>query len=193
VERVTIEGCPSTLQVGQRVVCAAFAHLRTGGTTLVTFYAAWSSTNQAALSVSGPLVLAKSEGSATVSVSFLGHTASVDVASTFPDEDALDTGSFTSPGSLRPGATATMWLSVTYTVVTAPAGELRLQLSDQDGVVAAGTPGSVSRGADRITLSATATVPQSSTRLCAVAILQVNTITIAAPADPERFCVTVNP
>jgi hypothetical protein len=193
VDRITIDCCPGTLIVGQRVVCAAFAHLKTGGTTFVSFYAQWSSSNEEAVSVFGALVFGRSDGTAVVTVTFLGHTATAAIATTFPEHDALDVSSFTSGGPFRPGATATLWLGVTYTVVTAPAGELRVQVSDQRGVVAAGTADSVARGADLRTLGTTFAIPQDSTRLCAVAILQVNTITVAAPSDAERFCVPVIP
>lgn len=193
MDRVTIDGCPGTLVVGEKVVCAAFAHLKTGGTTLVTAYATWSSSNETVVSLFGPLVFAKSDGTAVVTVNSLGHTATVAITTTFPERDALDIGSFTSGGPFRPGAVATLCLGVTYTVVTAPTGELRVQVSDQRGVVAPGTAVSVARGADLRTLGTSFAIPQDSTRVCAVAILQVNTITVAEPSDAERFCVPVTP
>jgi hypothetical protein len=51
-----------------------------------------------------------------------------------------------------------------YTVVSAPTGQLLVQVSDEDGVIGTSSPVTVTRGADQIGVFTTFTIPQTSTR-----------------------------
>lgn len=193
LQELRIEGCSPTLLVGEQVVCLAVAHLKNGQTVNVTFYASWASTNPAVAQISGALVFAKSAGSTVLSVSFLGHTDSLDISVAFPEHDALRISGVASQGPFLPGSTATFWLGVVYTVASAPAGQLRLQVSDQNGAILTTPLTTVLRGAEQVILTGSVTIPQASTRVCPVAILDVGAATISEPSDTQRYCMAVTP
>lgn len=183
--------CPASLIVGQLVVCAAVAHLRSGATLVVTTGAAWSSSDAAIatlLGVGGTL-RAHAAGDVVIGATYLGQAGSASVS--IRAEDLLEPGSYFDQGSFRTGAAVTMGLEGVYGVASASAGQLNLVIVDQKAaVVAATSPQTVAKGGDAFLLQVTFTIPAGTTQLCRVAVLKIGSSTLGiGPTD----CTTVTP
>ena len=174
--------CQDSLIVGEQAPCIAVAHLRSGGTPLISPLATWSTAQPSVVTVDGIGTLtARAAGQAVVTATYQGRSAQATVVVTF--EDALRIKAAADQGEFRPGTMVTMFLQGYYSVASADVGRLSLRISDQDGIVTQTEPTSVARGGDFFLLSSTFVVPQTSTQVCRAAILEVGGVTILAP-DP---------
>ena len=189
---VTIQDCPTGLSVLQTTVCLAFAALRDGGSKHVSIPAGWSSSATAVASVDkGGFVIARSRGNATISATFHGKTGSREISVTGGDQDQIRITATAKQGTFQPGTEVELWLQGYFSVVSGPGGGLTLQVSDQNGVVAA-SGRTVQQGVDSFVMSSRFTIPANSTRVCPVMILRVGNVTTAtAPDDPLLYCVNV--
>ena len=184
--------CPAVLFVGWRGPCIAVARLRNGQAPIVSFEAAWGSSNPDLVAVDAVgLAQGKSPGSATITASYGGRTGQAPIA--VRAEDALRVTSAADQGPFRPGVMVTMWLIGMYSVASAEEGHLSMRVADQEGTVAA-TGQSVARGGDSFVLSVTFQVAPRSTQLCRTVVLEIGTVTLVEPAADSAFrCVTVTP
>jgi Big-like domain-containing protein len=183
--------CPRSILIGEKGPCFAVARLRSGQTPVV-FEATWSSSRPDVVTVDGLGVVAgQSAGQADISASYGGRNAAVPVSVTA--EDALRIRAAAEQGEFRSGTTVTMWLQGYYSVATAESGRLRLQISNQTGPILSTTPLTVARGGDFFLLSGTFAVPQGSTEVCRMAILEVGSVTIAEPQsnDSGFRCISI--
>jgi hypothetical protein len=139
------------------------------------------------------VVAGQSAGQAIISASYRGRNAAVPVSVTA--EDALRIRAAAEQGEFRSGTTVTMWLQGYYSVATAESGRLRLQISNQAGPIHSTAPSTVARGGDFFLLSSTFVVPQGSTEVCRMAILEVGSVTIAEPQsnDSGFRCISIRP
>ena len=186
--------CPTSILIGEKSPCTAVARLRSGQTPLVSFDAAWSSTRPEVVSVDQlGVVNGQSAGQAVVSASYRGREAASPVSVTA--EDALRIRAAAEQGEFRPGTTVTMWLQGYYSVASAETGRLRLQISNQSGSITSSPPMTVAKGGDFFLLSSTFVVPQGSTEVCRMAILEVGPVTIAEPRSNESGfrCLAIRP
>jgi hypothetical protein len=135
----------------------------------------------------------RSGGQTVVTATYQGHSAQVSVSVIF--EDALRITGALDQGEFRPATTVTMYLQGYYSVASADAGRLRLRISDQAGIVTHGPPTTVARGGDMFLLSTSFVVPQTSTKVCRAAVLEVGDVTISAPdpAGSTLACVAIRP
>ena len=110
-------------------------------------------------------------------------------------EDALRIRAGADQGEFRVGTTVTMWLQGYYSVASAESGRLRLQISNQAGPITSTPPMTVAKGGDFFLLSSTFVVPQGSTEVCRMAVLEVGPLTIAEPTSNESGlrCVAIRP
>ena len=186
--------CQASLLIGEKNPCTAVARLRSGQTPLVSFEATWSSTRPDVVSVDQMgVVNGRSAGQSTVSASYRGREAAALV--TVTSENALRIKAAAEQGEFRPGTTVTMWLQGYYSVASAETGRLRLQISNQSGLVASTPPMTVAKGGDFFLLSSTFVVPPGSTEVCRMAILEVDSVTIVEPQtnDSGLRCVSIRP
>jgi hypothetical protein len=185
--------CPTSILIGEKGPCVAVARLRSGQTPVV-FEAAWSSTRPEVVSVDQlGIVNGRSAGQSSVSASYRGREAAAPVSVTA--EDALRIRAAADQGEFRPGTTVTMWLQGYYSVASAETGRLRLQISNQSGLITSTPPRTVAKGGDFFLLSSTFVVPQGSTEVCRMAILEVGSVTVAEPTsnDSGLRCVAIRP
>jgi hypothetical protein len=139
------------------------------------------------------VVNGQSAGQAVVSASYRGQSAVAAVSVTA--EDALRIKAAAEQGDFRPGTTVTMWLQGYYSVNSAETGRLRLQINNQAGRVTATPPMTVAKGGDFFLLSSTFVVPQDSSEVCRMAVLEVGPVTIAEPTSNESGlrCISIRP
>lgn len=186
--------CQASLLIGERAPCASVASYSSGRQPLVSFDSTWSSSRPEVVAVDSLGVsTGRSAGQAVVTASYQGQQASAVVAVTA--EDALRIRAAAEQGLFRPGATVTMWLQGYYSLASAETGRLSLRISDQDGTIVTTAPMTVLEGGDFFLLSSTFVVPQTSSRVCRTAVLEVRTITITEPQsnDSGLWCVDVRP
>jgi hypothetical protein len=186
--------CPTSLLIGEKGPCIAVARMRSGQAPIVSFDAVWTSTRPDLVTVDAlGVVNGRSAGQAAVSALFRGKDATASIVVTA--EDAVRVTAAAEQGEFRPGATVTMYLQGYYSVASADTGRLSLRITDQAGVVTTTAPSTVARGGDFFLLSTTFVVPQSSTRVCRTAVLEVGSVTIAEPqSDASALrCIPVRP
>ncbi len=186
--------CPTSLLVGEKAPCIAVARMRSGQSPVVSFDATWTSTRPELVAVDAlGVVNGRSAGQASVSASYRGSEATASIMVTA--EDALRVKAAAEQGEFRPGTTVTMWLQGYYSVASADTGRLSLRITDQVGVVTTTPPSTVARGGDLFLLSSTFVVPQTSTRVCRTAVLEVGSVTVAEPqANASAFwCISIRP
>jgi hypothetical protein len=190
---VTVQGCPASVPAGETTLCHAFVGLRGGASVDVSFRAAWTSANISVARVeSGGFILARSAGQTMLLADYRGRTGSLTLSVTGGTEDTLRISANAQQGPFRPGDDVQLWLQGFYLLVSGPEGQLSLEVSDQNSVVAAATT-AVPRGGDTFLLTTRFTVPPGSTRLCPVAVLRAGTAALSAPANAMQYCVTVTP
>jgi hypothetical protein len=186
--------CPTSLLVGEKAPCIAVARMRSGQAPVVSFDAAWTSTRPELVAVDAlGVVNGRSAGQASVSASYRGREATASIMVTA--EDALRVKAAAEQGEFRPGTTVTMWLQGYYSVASADTGRLSLRITDQAGVVSTTPPSTVARGGDFFLLSSTFVVPQTSTRVCRTAVLEVGSVTVAEPQSNASAlsCISIRP
>jgi len=172
--------CPTSLLIGEKEPCIAVARMRSGQAPIVSFEVAWASTRPDLVTVDTlGVVNGRSPGQASIAASYRGREASASVVVTA--EDALRVKAAAEQGEFRPGTTVTMWLQGYYSVASADTARLSLRITDQVGIVTTTTPLTVARGGDFFLLSTTFVVPQSSTRVCRTAVLEVGSVTVTEP------------
>ena len=180
--------CLPSLLVGERTPCAAAAQFRSGRYPDISVDAEtqWSSSRPdiVALETHG-LVRGVTAGESTITVRYRGLTATAQVEVKF--EDALRIYAAAEQGQFRPGDTVTMWLQGNYSVASADSGQLRLEIHDQDGMVAL-EPKTVSRGGDFFLMSVTFAVPQTSVELCRTGALEIGSTRIS---QSRLWCIPV--
>ena len=168
--------------------------MRSGQAPVVSFDAMWTSMRPDLVAVDAlGVVNGRSAGQAGISVSYRGREATASIVVTA--EDALRVKAAAEQGEFRPGTTVTMWLQGYYSVASADTARLSLRITDQAGIVTTTTPSTVARGGDFFLLSSTFVVPQTSTRVCRTAVLEVGSVTVAEPqSDASALrCISIRP
>jgi hypothetical protein len=154
----------------------------------------WTSSDpKVATSVGVGLFIGKSEGQATLTVTYSGQSVSSPL--TVHLQDVLRATAAALQGSFRVGTIATMWLQGSYGVASADSGTLTLVITDQTGAtVSTSAPLVVPRGGDTYIISATFTLPPGTTRVCRTGVLQIGSTTLTVvPEDVLVPCVAVMP
>jgi len=180
---LTILSCSAQLLVGQTVDCAVTMTTTGPSTGLnVASKAAWSSTNTSVLSVAaGGHATAVSAGQATISATYHGKTATFAVTVTAAQQDSLRIDSAAQSGQFKAGNLVSMSLGGICSVVSAASGQLSLQILDQNGNQIGPTTGmTVNNGSTSFFVTRSFTIPQNTTRVCAVPTLQVGSKTVTA-------------
>jgi hypothetical protein len=183
--------CPPALLIGEREPCLAVASYRSGQQAPV-FEATWASRHPDIVTVDlRGVVSGRTAGQAVVSASFRGREATAPVS--VNALDAVKIKAAAEQGEFRPGTTVTMWLQGYYSVASTDTARLTLRISDQSGTLTTTTPLTVAKGGDFFLLSTTFVVPQTSTRVCRAAILEVGPVTIAEPppSDNAVACIPI--
>jgi hypothetical protein len=183
-------GAP-TLLAGDVVVCTATVGLVNVG---LSESAVWTSSDpNIAASLGIGLFMGKSDGQATLTVTYSGQTVSAPL--TVDLQDVLRASAAAFGGTFKIGTTATMWLQGFYGVASADSGTLTLVVTDQTGAtVSTSEPLTVPHGGDRYILSTTFTLPPGTTRVCRKGVLQIGSTTLTViPVDALVPCVAVTP
>ncbi len=186
--------CPASLLIGEKAPCIAVARMRSGQAPVVSFDAAWTSTRPELVAVDAlGVATGRSAGQALVSASYRGREASASIGVTA--EDALRVRAGAEQGEFRPGTTVTMWLQGYYSVASADTARLSLRITDQAAIIATTPPSTVAKGGDFFLLSITFVVPQTSTRVCRTAVLEVGSVTITEPHPSASglWCIPIRP
>lgn len=181
----------TTILAGDAVVCRATVGLVNVG---LNPSAVWtSSAPNIATSMGVGLFHGKTEGQATLTVTYSGESVSSPL--TVHLQDVLRATAAALQGSFRVGTTATMWLQGFYGVASADSGTLTLVVSDQTGAtLSTSAPLVVPRGGDRYIISTTFTLPPGTTRVCRTGVLQIGSTTLTVVPDESLMpCVTVTP
>ena len=180
-----------TILAGDVVVCRADLASVNVGTSPT---AVWTSSDPSiATSLGIGLFVGKSDGRATLTVTYSGQTVSAPL--TVNLQDVIRATASSTQGSFRVDTTATMWLQGFYGVASANSGTLTLVIADQTGAtISTSTPLVVPRGGDRYLLSTTFTLPPGTTQVCRTAVLQIGSLTLTVvPAVALLPCVAVMP
>jgi hypothetical protein len=195
---VLLSSCTGPLIAGQTIDCGAIANIQgVIGSPNVGSKATWSSSNPAVLSAgANGHVTAVTPGVATVSATYRGKIGSFAIAVTAVSQgqsDELRVTGGASTGPFKVGNLISISLNVTYTVISADTGQLTMGVSNQSGV-AIGPPNThtVNRGSGAAGMTAAFTVPQGTTQVCAIAILQVGSKVVFDP-NAAPFCVSIDP
>jgi hypothetical protein len=195
---VLLSSCSGPLIVGQTMDCGAIANIQgVIGSPNVGSKATWSSSNPAVLSAgaNGHLT-ALTPGVASISATYRGKTGSfaiaVSAASQSQQDELRVTGGAAS-GPFKVGSLISISLNVTYAVISADTAQLSMSVSNQNGT-AIGPPNThaVNRGSGAAGMTAAFTVPQGTTQVCAIAILQVGSKVVFDP-NAAPFCVSIDP
>ena len=184
--------CQPSLIIGEQTPCLAVARLRSGATPVVSPLAAWSSAEPEVVAVNAiGLLTGRAGGVSIVSAVYEGRSAHATVS--VVAEDALRVTAVINQGDFQPGAAVTMSLQGYHSVASDAVGRLSLQIRDQNGTLTQTAPRIVPNGGDFFLLSSSFLVPQTSTQICRLAILEIGRTTIAAPdpATTPLACVTV--
>ncbi len=187
---LTLTCSAATILAGDLVVCRATAAL-----VDVSAAAVWTSSdpNVATLQAIGGLFAGKSEGQATLTATYSGHSASAPL--TVHLQDVLRATAAAYQGSFNVGTTATLWLQGFYGVASADSGTLTLVVTDQNGApVSTSAPLTVPHGGDRYLISTTFTLPPGTTRVCRTGVLQIGPTTLTVVPDVSLVpCLAVMP
>ena len=154
---------------------------------------AWQSSNPGVVGVSaGGDVTIVAPGSATVTATFLGLTASVRITATTLDHDLFTIQSESASGLFAAGGRLSFSATAGYSLLTAPVAAIRLTIVDQSGKTVGSNPiVTVGRGAfQTVTLRDEITVPAGTQSLCTSAGM-----TTSAGAELYAFggCLTIRP
>ena len=133
----------------------------------------------------GVIGLAAGETVVTASVGGITGSLAVKVIA----EDHLSLDAYVLQGDFRPGTTVTMQGVGVYAVASGDNGQLTLRIADQDGIVATSPSITALKGFDFFDLSATFTVPATSTQLCETVTLQIGSKVLSSGGDTA--CVKV--
>jgi hypothetical protein len=185
VRALYVESCGGPVLVGQTLDCAATVQV-TGFPDILNIAdkATWGTTNPSIVNVTvGGRVAAIAPGQATIWATYHGVTAGTTFDVRTAEQDAITETGAGGPGSFQAGHTATIDMTVLYSVVSAPTGILVLHVMDQARDVASTTPLIVPRGSNEQALVLTFTVPPTSTIICPMASLTVGTNTIRTLVD----------
>jgi hypothetical protein len=183
------------LLVGQLRFCFANAHYTDGSTRVEA--ASWSSSNPSIASIAlvgnAAGLTGRGAGQVTVSSEFGGKLATTLVS--VSAEDFLTLEATGIQGTFQVGRIVTMDGIGRYGVATADAGELNIEITNQDGtLVVAGTPRIVSKGGDAFTLASTFTIPSGTTKVCRTIVLQIGAVRLTAVGSAGLFpCINVVP
>lgn len=176
--------CPSPLLLGESAPCLAVAIRRSGQNQVVSRVAAWSSARPAVVSVDGiGVAVGRAGGEARLSASYEGREGAVTVA--VVEQDAVKVQAVSENGTFTPGSTVTMRLQGHYSVASADTGRLRIEISDQLGVLGYTAPMTVARGGAAFLLSSTFVVQERSTEVCRAAILEVGSTVVVEPTSNQ--------
>lgn len=176
---------------GDSVVCRASSGPVNVG---LSTSAVWTSSHpNIATSVGAGLFIGKSDGQATLTVTYSGQSASSPL--TVHLQDVLRETSAALQGSFRVGTTATMWSQGFYGVASADSGTLTLVITDQTGAtLSTSAPLVVPHGGDKYIISTTFTLPPGTTRVCRTGVLQIGSATLTVvPEESLVPCVAVMP
>jgi hypothetical protein len=195
---VVLQTCVGPIAIGQTMDCGAIANIDgVIGTPNITSKANWSSSNAAVLFVGpGGHLIGIAPGVATTSASYRGKTGVVAISVIGPPQNQQDelrvTGGAAS-GPFRVGSIVSISQNVTYTLVSAASAQLTMNVSNQNGV-AVTNPGTftVNKGSGAAGLTAAFTVPQGTTRVCALVILQAGSKVVVDMATAP-LCVSIDP
>src|SRR5688572_30404482 len=180
-----------TILAGDSVVCMATVGLVNVG---LSASAVWTSSDPRIASSMGiGLFIGRSDGQATLTVTYSGQSVSAPLTVTL--QDVIRATAAASQGSFRVGTTATMWLQGFYGVASTSSGTLTLVITDQDGAtVSTSAPLTVLRGGDQYIISTTFTVPPGTTRVCRTGVLQIGSTTLTVVPQASLLpCVEVMP
>jgi hypothetical protein len=194
---LTILSCPAQMLVRETADCALTMTTTGPSNGLnVASKATWSSTNTLVVFiVLGGHVTANSAGAATVSATYHGRTAALAVSVTAAQQDFLRIDSASQSGQFKVGNMVSMSLGGLCAVVSAASGQLSLRILDQNGnEVGATIPPAFPNGSISFFVQKNFTIPQNTTRVCAVASLQVGSKTITATGPfAGGLCADVSP
>jgi hypothetical protein len=188
---LALECSAPAILAGDSVVCRATVGLVNVGATAS---AVWTSSDpRVATSMGIGLFIGKSDGQATLTVTYSGQSVSAPL--TVNLQDVIRATATSSQGSFRVGTTATMWLQGFYGVASASSGTLTLVITDQNGAtVSTSAPLIVPHGGDQYIISTTFTVPPGTTRVCRTGVLQIGTTTLTVVPQASLLpCVDVMP
>jgi len=190
------QGQVVSLLVGQiQHLCGAEATLQGGASSDIGTQAVWSVSNPQVASVrsvalpSGGTevaITALAPGDTMVSAAYGGRTGHQSVSVTA--EDHLRFGSAASQGDFRPGSAVTMWAIGDYSVASAETGELTLQISDENGIVATASIAAL-KNFNPFVIQTSFTVSSKSVRLCPAVVLRVGSRALSQAQD--AYCETV--
>ena len=164
-----------TLLAGDFVVCKATVALVNVG---LSTSAVWTSSDpNIATSLGVGLFMGKSDGQATLTVTYSGQSVSAPL--TVHLQDVLRAEAAAYGGTFKVGTTATLWLQGFYGVASADSGTLTLVVTDQTGAtVSTSEPLTVPHGADRYLISTAFTLPPGTTSVCRTGVLQIGSTTL---------------
>jgi hypothetical protein len=129
-------------------------------------------------------------GEADVAATYLGMTRSVHVIVSPITRDRVTIQSYSERSANVVSTSVSVSVTVSYALVSAPAGELILQLVDQSQkTLASSLPSRVTRGGlMTVTLEAATTIPANTTSICTNVTLQSpNSVTLAVPTPCQNI------
>ena len=184
--------CPPSLILGQATLCVAFSRNASGQLTHVSPVATWRSSSPDIVEVDGTgRVTGRSGGSANVSASFEGATATAPIV--VRAEDALVLTSSQSQWDGKVGSEAMLALGGNYAVVSAERGGVTLETRRDDGSRVGATALEVARGGAAFFLQNRFVMPANTERVCVFAVLIVNGMRFEEPKTSTFNCLRVQP
>ena len=138
------------------------------------------------------MLIGRGPGHVIVSAEYEGKAAAAQLS--VRAEDFLDVSAAGLQGTFQVSRVVTMYVTGSYGVASADAGQLNIEITDQDGaLVAAGPSQTVPKGGDSFVLSSTFTIPIGTTRVCRTAVLHIGALTLTDVGGPMLFpCVSVS-
>ena len=177
--------CPGSELLGQRKSCFSRA-FSTGGLG-VGVSANWSSSDPAVATVSAlgnfGAILTIGAGQTTIRATYGSLTA--ESLLTIRAEDFLEVSAADLQNVSMPGNT-TLTVQGYYGIATADSGELKAEITDQNGkLIASSPPRVVSKGGSSYLVPTTFTIPTGTTKLCWLAVLKIGATTLTAFGAPD--------
>lgn len=183
--------CQPSILVGEATACSASLTRTTGEVVFVPPTAAWSVTPAHVAKIELGRVTGLAAGTAVVSVSHEGYSATSDIA--VRAEDGLVLTLATTQSSGIAGELATIDYLGYYSVVSADSGTIELVIRAADGRHISTARKDVARGGGQFLLQNHITLPRGAGRVCGEALLRIEgrVILPTGPVANTPVCVTV--